>query len=202
MDNNAGDKQSSADIDLVGSKREDPGRSIARDMARTVAKNRRKLKRKFKYKLNPKLRNALIIAKKDARNLLFEKTLLLAVLIQLFIASFSSFLVVGLTTFYDPSVINARNFQDTKLAVVTGDNISTSNMALIDMLQKGHLAPRFYDGFSAAGSAFFRRDVDGIALLPDVGIGDTDRMDVHIYLPESDFKSTITIIQLKEPFEK
>jgi len=222
LDNNAGDKQSRDDIDMVGSKDNNPGRGIAggiagsiagcigsnigrnvgRNVGRNIARTKRKLKRKFKYKLNPKLRNALIIAKKDARNLLFEKTLLLAVLIQLFIASFSSFLVVGLTTFYDPSVINAGNFQHTKLGVVTAENISISNMALIDMLQKGQLDPRLYNEFSAAGSAFFKREIDGIILLPNVGIDDTDRMDVHIYLPESDFKSTITIIQLKEPFEK
>ncbi len=173
-----------------------------KSIAKSIAKNRRKLNRKIRYKFNRKVRNAVIIAKKDARNLLFEKTLLLAVLIQLFIASFSSFLVVGLTTFYDPSVINADNFQNTKIGIIGDENISTSNMALMDMLQKGQLAPTYYNSFSAAGGAFFRRDIDGMILLPDVGIDDTNRMDVHIYLPESDFKSTITIIQLKEPFEK
>ena len=47
-----------------------------------------------------------IIAKKEFRGLFNEKTILLAVLLQLFIALFSSFLMVGLTSMYDPSSIS------------------------------------------------------------------------------------------------
>ena len=51
-------------------------------------------------------RHLSIIAKKEFRGLLNEKTILLAVLLQLFIALFSSFLMVGLTSMYDPSSLS------------------------------------------------------------------------------------------------
>ena len=47
-----------------------------------------------------------IIAKKEFRGLFNERTILLAVLLQLFIAMFSSFLMVGLTSMYDPSSLS------------------------------------------------------------------------------------------------
>ena len=53
-----------------------------------------------------KARHVTIIAKKEFRGLYSEKTILLAVLLQLFIALFSSFLMVGLTSMYDPSSLS------------------------------------------------------------------------------------------------
>ncbi len=53
-----------------------------------------------------KARHLSIIAKKEFRGLFSERTILLAVLLQLFIALFSSFLMVGLTSMYDPSSLS------------------------------------------------------------------------------------------------
>ena len=53
-----------------------------------------------------KARHLSIIAKKEFRGLFNERTILLAVLLQLFIALFSSFLMVGLTSMYDPSSLS------------------------------------------------------------------------------------------------
>ena len=44
----------------------------------------------------------LTVAKRELAGLRAEKTILLAIGIQLFIAAFSSFLVVGLVSMYDP----------------------------------------------------------------------------------------------------
>src|SRR5512137_1478122 len=53
-----------------------------------------------------KSRHLSIIAKKEFRGLFNERTILLAILLQLFIALFSSFLMVGLTSMYDPSSLS------------------------------------------------------------------------------------------------
>ena len=45
-----------------------------------------------------KARHIAVVAKKEFRGLASEKTILLAVLLQVFIALFSSFLMVGLTS--------------------------------------------------------------------------------------------------------
>ena len=53
-----------------------------------------------------KSRHLSIIAKKEFSGLLSERTILLAVLLQLFVALFSSFLMVGLTSMYDPASLS------------------------------------------------------------------------------------------------
>ncbi len=55
-----------------------------------------------------KARHLSIVAKKEFRGLFNERTILLAVLLQLFIAMFSSFLMVGLTSMYDPTSLSKR----------------------------------------------------------------------------------------------
>jgi len=50
----------------------------------------------------------LTIAGRELSGLRAEKTILLAIAIQLFIAAFSSFLVVGLVSMYDPGRSAAR----------------------------------------------------------------------------------------------
>ncbi|OPY48335.1 MAG: hypothetical protein A4E42_00091 [Methanoregulaceae archaeon PtaU1.Bin222] len=48
-------------------------------------------------------RNIFLVMKKDLSGLGKERTIVLAILLQLFVALFSSFLMVGLTSMYDPS---------------------------------------------------------------------------------------------------
>jgi len=50
-------------------------------------------------------RHVKAVAKKDLKGLANEKTILFAILLQLFVAMFSSFLMVGLTAMYDPSSV-------------------------------------------------------------------------------------------------
>lgn len=49
--------------------------------------------------------NRLVIFRKELRSVLDEKTIVLAITIQLFIAAFSSFLVIGLVAMYDPASV-------------------------------------------------------------------------------------------------
>ena len=53
-----------------------------------------------------KARHVAVVAKKEFFGLASEKTILLAVLLQVFIALFSSFLMVGLTSMYDPAALS------------------------------------------------------------------------------------------------
>lgn len=49
------------------------------------------------------------LARREARGILHERTFLLAIAIQIFVAAFSSFLVVGLATVFDPSASTAAH---------------------------------------------------------------------------------------------
>ena len=62
-------------------------------------------------------RQRLTIAKRELQVLSREKTIVLALAVQLFIAGFSGFLVVGLVSLYDPGSVDGYQIE----AAVTGD---------------------------------------------------------------------------------
>ena len=71
----------------------------------------------------------LTIAGREVRSLVDEKTILLAIAIQLFVAAFSSFLVVGLVSLSDPGSAGANVEIE---AAVAGDDVSDLTAALQD----------------------------------------------------------------------
>ena len=69
----------------------------------------------------------LTIAKRELQVLGREKTIILALVIQLFVAAFSGFLVVGLVSLYDPGSVEGYQID----AAVTG-NASGEMLTAID----------------------------------------------------------------------
>ncbi len=76
----------------------------------------------------------MVMVKRELRSLTKEKTILLAIIIQLFIASFSSIIVAGLMSFYDPETIG----QNTRINVKVGIFGDTST-PLIGFLRNRNL---------------------------------------------------------------
>ena len=75
-----------------------PGRS-AGELARTLGVKPNTLS----FHLGHLANAGLVVARRDLASLSREKTIVLALAIQLFIAAFSSFLLVGLVSLYDPA---------------------------------------------------------------------------------------------------
>jgi ABC-type transport system involved in multi-copper enzyme maturation permease subunit len=184
------------------------------------------------------LHNILSIAKKDLKGLFSEKTLVLTIFIQLFIALFSSFLVVGLTSFYDPGSLSESEMKSANLGLAhrseivlnssTGTNgfnssngsndssyagyaryasnirpkRSVNETLLYRLIEVGKLSPVAYPDYSTAGRDFYRSEIDGILLVPNTTIDGSDLIDIHIYLPKTDLKATVLMLQLKEPLER
>jgi ABC-type Na+ efflux pump permease subunit len=180
------------------------------------------------------LHNILSIAKKDLKGLFSEKTLILTIFIQLFIALFSSFLVVGLASFYDPGSLSESEMKSANLGLahlseivlnisIDGVNNSTNHTnyanytdytaarrpersvnetLLYRLIEAGKLSPVAYPDYSTAGSDFYRGEIDGILLVPNTTIEGSDLIEIHIYLPKTDLKATILMLQLKEPLER
>ena len=183
------------------------------------------------------MHNILSIAKKDLKGLFSEKTLILTIFIQLFIALFSSFLVVGLASFYDPGSLSESEMKSANLGLahrseiilntsIDGINNSTTRTdganyttyanyttarrpersvnktLLYRLIETGKLSTAAYPDYSTAGSDFYRGEIDGILLVPNTTIEGSDLIDIHIYLPKTDLKATILMLQLKEPLER
>ncbi|WP_250137731.1 ABC transporter permease [Halorientalis salina] len=136
------------------------------------------------------------IARRDLASLSREKTIVLALLIQLFVAAFSSFLVVGLTSLYDPSSVSGEvnvgvtgNASDSLIA-------ATEEMDGIDTVQlpnEATAARAFQDG----GIRGTRVDTVIVA-----NHGADRRINVTATAPDGSLQTTLIVVQIRETLEQ
>lgn len=133
-----------------------------------------------------------ILAKKEFRSLIKEKTLILTVLIQLLIASFSAFLIVGVMSYVSPETLSTYGTEKVNLAVVAPDP------ELVNLLrQEGKFNLLFFKDFSRALNSFYEYGVDGVLVVSRGSI-----VKIDLYLPKNDIKATLIASYLKEPLER
>lgn len=133
----------------------------------------------------------LTIARRDVASLSREKTIVLALVIQLFIAAFSSFLVVGLTSLYDPGSVQASGID----VGVSGD--ATAELqeaaAAVDGVELTPYADR-----AQAMAGFQDRTVQGVLHAETVN----GEIRVSATVPDGDIESTIVVVQLRSILEE
>ena len=132
------------------------------------------------------------IAKRDLASLGREKTIVLALLIQLFIAAFSSFLVVGLTSLYDPGSVEGGEVT----VAVTGDAADELRAVAAE---KSSVTVREFGDRETAMTAFDRGAVDAVlasSTQPAEGGGST--VDVVAVVPAENLRTTLVVVQVRE----
>ena len=134
------------------------------------------------------------IFNKEIRAIGKEKTIVLAIVIQLIIASLSSVILIGLMSFYDPGTIG----QNTNIKLNVGI-IGAENAQLIQDLRRAHVNTTYYDNPEVAQQAFAGGSLDAVIYVPQYTGGP---MDLKLFLPESDSRSTVILMVLKEPLKK
>ena len=135
------------------------------------------------------MRRRLRLARRELASLRSEKTIVLALLIQLFVAAFSSFLVVGLVSLYDPGSTQGA------YAVEMGVSGNASD-ELEAVVANGEAREAVtYPTREAALDAFTNREVD--AVLHGT-VGSDGRITVEAVAPEGDFRTTLVVVQIKE----
>jgi len=143
-----------------------------------------------------KPRHLGIIAKKEFSGLFNERTILLAVLLQLFIAMFSSFLMVGLTSMYDPSSLS--KYSHYKYNIVYAGNSSP-------LLGYLHESPDFrvYNmDLSKGVEALRERKVAAVVYVPDTSPAADEPVKITLYTLQNDLQSAIVDVKLKDIFLK
>ena len=123
-----------------------------------------------------------------------EKTIMFAMLIQLFIASFSSILLVGLMAFYDPDSIGQNTNIDLRVGVI-GDNQNRFTA----LLRQRNLHVRVFTDADEAERAFKAGAIDTIVFIPDVK---NNIVEMKLVLPEMDSRATIVLMVLRGPLEQ
>jgi ABC-type Na+ efflux pump permease subunit len=130
------------------------------------------------------------IARRELGSLRKEKTIVLALVLQLFIAAFSSFLVVGLVSLYDPGQVGGSEVD----IAVTGDAAEDLRRAAGEV--RG-VDARLYRSEAAAMDAFRQYRATGIDAVLIAETRD-DRVFVRAVAPDSNVQTTIVVVQLRD----
>lgn len=134
-----------------------------------------------------------VVARRDLTSLTREKTIVLALAIQLFVAAFSSFLVVGLTSLYDPSAVQGQ-----VTIGVTGD--AGDGLVAATAGQDGLATVRF-DSREAASQAFDSGRVDALVRAEHYTDDGGTRVRITATAPAESFRGTLIVAQLREGLE-
>lgn len=131
----------------------------------------------------------LVLARRELRSLRAEKTIVLALLIQVFVAAFSSFLVVGLVSLYDPASVEGYQVE----VGVVGDDDAAAELSAV-VAETDGLVARTYDEDGRARAAFDRGDLDAVVRAERSG----GRTSVTALAPDSDVRTTLVVVQLRD----
>ena len=130
------------------------------------------------------------IARRELGSLRKEKTIVLALALQLFIAAFSSFLVVGLVSLYDPGQVGGAEVD----VAVTGD-------AAEDLIRASEevrgVDAQFYRSEETAMRAFQEYRATGIDAVIVAETRD-ERVFVRAVAPDSNVQTTVVVVQLRD----
>jgi ABC-2 type transport system permease protein len=132
-----------------------------------------------------------VIAKKELSGLASEKTILLAVLLQVFIAVFSSFLIVGLAALYNPDSVSGLAGVSFRVGYSGPD---TPLAAIIEEREDFEL---FRADETGVLSALAAREVAAAISVPDTAPGDQKPMVITVYLIEDDLLNILVGPKLK-----
>jgi len=134
------------------------------------------------------------IVKKELRSVSRDKTIMIAIVIQLFIASFSSVILVGLLSFYDPESIALNAGISTRVGVI-GD----AGSPLVRFLRERRLNVTTFPSPLDAENAFRAGAIDAVVFIPADSGG---VVDMQLFLPKSESLSTMILMILKEPMKR
>jgi ABC-2 type transport system permease protein len=135
-----------------------------------------------------------IIAKKEFRGLFNERTILLAVLLQLFIALFSSFLMVGLTSMYDPSSLSQYSRYRYSVAYAGNDS------SVLTYLESSRDFRVYRMDLSTGVAALQERKLAAVVYVADTKPDAIDPVKITLYTLQNDLQSAIVDVKLKDIF--
>jgi len=135
----------------------------------------------------------LAVVKKELASVIRDRTIVISILIQLFIASFSSALLLGMLSLYDSDTILQFGGAGIKIGVVSSDNVLGS------LMSKRGLQMVQYATLTDANDAYYRGEVLAIVDTPQDANGLTE---IKLYLPESDTVSSLVRMVIQEPLKQ
>lgn len=130
------------------------------------------------------------IASRELTSLSREKTIVLALLIQLFIAAFSSFLVVGLTSLYDPGATEGE------IEVGVSGEQEAKLVAVLEAAESVDVT--VYDGSADAVNAFDNNEINAVLTAGMEPTEEGERLAVDAIVPAESLETTLIIVTLRD----
>ena len=135
------------------------------------------------------------MVKKELTSTMRDSTIWIAVVIQLFLASFSSALLVGMLSLYDPESVGEFRQINVSIALV-GPSAGPLGTYLED---RGLKAPT-YPNLETAAKDFARNKVSAIIVTPeDTGEG---ALSIRLYLPRAQARASLILMILQDPLRR
>ncbi|MGD8403694.1 MAG: ABC transporter permease [Anaerolineales bacterium] len=134
----------------------------------------------------------IALVKREISSVLRDRTIVIAILIQLFIASFSSALLLGMLSLYDSDTIMQFGGRGITIGVTKENQLGT-------FLSDRGLTVFSFASLSEAETAFFQGQINAIVDTPQDVNGLTE---VQLYLPESDAASSLIRMVIQEPLKQ
>ena len=119
---------------------------------------------------------------------------MLAILLQVFIAMFSSFLVVGLTSLYDPSSLGGMSG-----GYAVG--YAGTDSPLADLLEEKGDFEVYHMDLSEAVAALQERRLAAVVYVPDTPPDGIDPVKITLYTLKNDISASVTGVKIREAME-
>ncbi len=136
----------------------------------------------------------LAVVKRELSSVLRDRTILIAILLQLFIASFSSALLLGMLSLYDADMILRESGSWIKIGVV-----AAADDPLEAILAERGLTVIPFGTLAQAEAAFYEGTISAILDAPRDANGLTE---IKLYLPESNTISALIRTVIQEPLKQ
>jgi ABC-2 type transport system permease protein len=140
----------------------------------------------------------LAVVKKEIVSILRERTIIIAILIQLFVASFSSALLVGMLSLYDTDTISQSGGGNVNIGLVNTGRDSGNAAKLTELLKAQGTKVAVFPSFEAARAEFNNNKIDAILVVPDV----QKNLTVNLYLPQSETYASFIRVVIQKPLEE
>lgn len=136
----------------------------------------------------------LVVVRKELVSVLRDSTIIISILIQLFIASFSSALLLGMLSLYDADTILQTSGTDIKIGTVGAAN----NPLQLFLNEKGIKTVSFATQ-PEAETSFVQGKINAILVVPP---GIQAATEIKLYLPNSDAVSSLIRMVIQEPLKQ
>ncbi len=134
------------------------------------------------------------IVRKELRSVSREKTIIIAISIQLVIASLSSVVLIGLLSFYDPEAISANIRGSVRVGV-----LGEVDNRLLSILRERRIRTTFFQDTAAAERTFQAGSLDALLYVP-VDTGGV--VDMKLVLPRAETRASVILIMLQESLKR